>query len=106
MEGGLGIKDLVMFNHSLLAKWRWRLLRGNEGLWSRVLQGKYGAYDMAFQDGASPNGLVWWTDLWIACEGKEGWFEDYARKEVGKGDATMFWEDRWLRNGMMLKHKY
>ena len=28
---GLGVKDVVKFNRVLLAKWRWRVLVGEEG---------------------------------------------------------------------------
>src|ERR1044072_4640785 len=41
--GGLGVKDVVLFNKSLLAKWRWRALVGEDGLWVRVLQARLGA---------------------------------------------------------------
>lgn len=48
LEGGLGIKNIERFNLALSAKWRWRLLRGEEGLWVRVLRARYGRLGDAF----------------------------------------------------------
>jgi hypothetical protein len=40
--GGLGVKDIRAVNISLLAKWRWRLLKDDLVLWKEVLRGKFG----------------------------------------------------------------
>jgi hypothetical protein len=32
-NGGLGVRDVIVLNVSLLAKWRWRLLDGEVTLW-------------------------------------------------------------------------
>ena len=40
--GGLGIRDLVLFNKALLGKWIWRFALGEDKLWCRVMKGKYG----------------------------------------------------------------
>jgi len=41
-RGGLGVRDIRVVNISLLAKWRWRLLNGENALWKEVLIEKYG----------------------------------------------------------------
>lgn len=41
-KGGLGVKDIRVMNVSLLAKWRWMLLDGENSLWKEVLEEKYG----------------------------------------------------------------
>jgi len=41
-NGGLGVRDIRLVNLSLLAKWRWRLLQNEGGLWKEVLVEKYG----------------------------------------------------------------
>lgn len=44
-EGGLGIKNLELFNEVLLGKWVWRMhIEGNR-LWVKVLVSKYGGLD-------------------------------------------------------------
>jgi hypothetical protein len=40
-DEGLGVKDLKVFNLSLLAKWRWRLLADDKPQWRLVLEAKY-----------------------------------------------------------------
>jgi hypothetical protein len=41
-KGGLRVKDVRLFNLSLLTKWKWRLLHDDISLWKRVLMDKYG----------------------------------------------------------------
>jgi hypothetical protein len=41
--GGLGLRDIIVVNLSLLAKWRWRLLNEENVLWKEVIGEKYDA---------------------------------------------------------------
>lgn len=38
----MGIKDIRMFNATLLTKWKWRLLSEKKGMWKYILISKYG----------------------------------------------------------------
>ncbi|KAI5411581.1 hypothetical protein KIW84_056590 [Lathyrus oleraceus] len=40
-EGGLGIKNLELFNKALLLKWKWRIVKENDALWSEILRVRY-----------------------------------------------------------------
>ena len=40
--GGLGIRDLRLFNEALLDKWLWRFLNEKSNLWRKVVTIKYG----------------------------------------------------------------
>lgn len=42
IEGGLEIKNLELFNLTLLSKWRWRILKEPNSLWLEVLMNRYG----------------------------------------------------------------
>jgi hypothetical protein len=42
-KGGLGIRDIKLVNLSLLAKWRWSIIQGDDTLWIAVLKEKYGS---------------------------------------------------------------
>lgn len=39
--GGIGFKDLTMFNTALLAKQRWRLITQPDCLFARIMKSKY-----------------------------------------------------------------
>lgn len=41
-EGGLGIKNLELFNKALLPKWKWRHLVDVNSSWSEILSHRYG----------------------------------------------------------------
>ena len=41
-SGGLGIKNLIIFNVALLGKWLWRFGQERDALWRQVIEVKYG----------------------------------------------------------------
>ena len=42
--GGLGVKDIRLFNYALLEKWIWRLKTDKSVLWKEILDSKYGGW--------------------------------------------------------------
>ncbi|KAF1874954.1 hypothetical protein Lal_00007570 [Lupinus albus] len=88
--GGLGVKDLLHFNHALLGKWRWRRLQDNEAFWVQVIDSKYGS-EWSFQ----MSGIA---SRWCKDIGKvgspdadtSGWFDGNVWKEIGNGLQTLF----------------
>nr|KYP42290.1 hypothetical protein KK1_036332 [Cajanus cajan] len=40
-HGGLGVKDISLFNNALLSKWKWNLFHQKNCLWWKVLNSKY-----------------------------------------------------------------
>ncbi|TYH19125.1 hypothetical protein ES288_A05G327800v1 [Gossypium darwinii] len=57
--GGMGFRDLNLFNISLLAKQCWKLLQNPKALWARVLKGGY------FPKGAFLNAKQGSTASWV-----------------------------------------
>jgi len=95
-EGGLEIKDVRKFNAALLAKWKWRLMSGEKGVWKYILLSKYGT--KLNQRGRNQKKLSWWwCDLCKSCgEGEEvSWFHSEMGWKMGSGDKVRFWEDTW-----------
>ena len=41
MEGGMGFRDLAMFNDSLLAKHAWRLLQNSDSLFYKFFKARF-----------------------------------------------------------------
>jgi len=41
VHGGLGILNTMLMNRCLVTKWAWKIEKGSNELWCRVLQAKY-----------------------------------------------------------------
>ena len=102
-EGGLGLRDLELFNAALLAKWRWRLLSNPNRLWCRILHSRYG--DLPFfrsqaNQGGWKNCSTLWKDLWKVSNCVKGinkdWFDKGVRKIIGNDQKTSFWNEPWV----------
>ncbi|MCI15296.1 putative ribonuclease H protein, partial [Trifolium medium] len=100
VDGGLGVKDLLLFNVSLLAKWRWCLLVEDGSLWKKVLEAKYGRVGRLILPLNRRNYFsLWWKDLVClggALGGLGDWTQEVFVKKVGNGGATRFWLDVWV----------
>ena len=107
-NGGLGIKDTRLMNVSLLAKWIWRLLDGEETLWKDALVEKYGPCTERLLVGGtwSRHTSVWWKDLVRLNDfGVQGWFNGDISRKVGNGLKTPFWTVTW-RGDRRSAHRY
>ncbi|CAJ2644534.1 unnamed protein product [Trifolium pratense] len=106
--GGLGVRQLREFNLALLGKWCWRLLVDREGLWFRVLAGRYGVERGRLCEGGA-RGSTWWRELARIRDGGgevgRGWFREYVLRQVGDGSDTFFWTDPWV-DGTSLRDRY
>jgi len=61
------VRDVHKVNLSLLAKWRWRLIHGDNMLWKEVLCEKYGTQVFNVLEEGSVNwpgyASKWWKDM-------------------------------------------
>jgi hypothetical protein len=66
-KGGLGVKNLELFNHSLLYKWKWRCLNDINAPWYELLKFRYGSFNDNVVLGQGKERLktssLWWRDL-------------------------------------------
>ena len=62
-DGGLGVKDINLFNSSLLGKWKWNLFHSQGELWARVLESKYVGWRGLSEITRGKGESVWWRDL-------------------------------------------
>uniref|UniRef100_A0A2N9FQZ1 Reverse transcriptase zinc-binding domain-containing protein n=1 Tax=Fagus sylvatica TaxID=28930 RepID=A0A2N9FQZ1_FAGSY len=58
-NGGLGIRNLSVFNKALLGKWLWRYAVESDSLWCQVVDSKYGS-----QWGGDGTRIKFWHDSW------------------------------------------
>ena len=91
-EGGLGLRDIQLFNQALLAKQAWRILNNPGCLMARVLLGKY-CHSKAFLDVKQPpvcshgwRGILHGRDL----------LRKHLGKAIGNGETTSVWKDSWI----------
>lgn len=78
-DGGLGFKDLSLFNSALLSKWVWRFLNDENSLWKNIIVSHHEDPSRA-RAGPSRANLGnlrsgWWHKVMAMVEGEEGrWF--------------------------------
>ena len=91
-EGGIGFRDLKLFNKALLARQGWRLLQNPSSLVFRMLKAKYFP-NTSFLEALSPgNASFIWRSI---CEAKSV-LHDGLRWRVGNGEKIKIWGDKWL----------
>ncbi|CAJ2637710.1 unnamed protein product [Trifolium pratense] len=102
-KGGLGVKNLDLFNQALLSKWKWRFLSDDNALWTDLLRIRYGhlptqilGRDMSLGDNKSS---IWWRDIIGLGKGREPYcFNSNIRSCVGNGFNIGFWNFKWFGN--------
>lgn len=93
-QGGLGLKDLDLFNMSLLGR-RWRILVDKHACWWHIIQDRYGEVGSEVDLGkwSSRNSSQWWRNLCAIDQGGTmplNWFSRELRRKVGNGESVSF----------------
>jgi hypothetical protein len=83
LEGGLGIRNLVLFNRALLGKWLWRFGMERDAWWRVAVDSKYGCMwgGWCSREIVRAFGVGLWKNI------RKGWetFSRFIRYEVGVG---------------------
>jgi hypothetical protein len=98
-HGGMGFRDMRLFNQALLARQAWRLITRPDSLCARVLRAKYypqgNLIDTVFTGKPSPTwcAIVYGLELL-----KQGliW-------RIGNGESVRIWRDNWIPRETFLK---
>ena len=92
-SGGLGIRNIRLFNEALLGKWLWRFGIEEDALWRQVIEMKYGCVWGGWYTRAviGPYGVGLWKNI------SQGWpsFSRHILYGIGDGSRVKFWQDRW-----------
>jgi len=91
------VRDLRQVNLTLLAKWRWRLLLGDGGIWKNIISARYGDCLPSPHPGGRPSGIrgasSWWSNISLLGGDKEATgdrFSEGVVKVVENGLSTHF----------------
>ncbi|GAU42670.1 hypothetical protein TSUD_106440 [Trifolium subterraneum] len=100
-SGGLGVKNLELFNLALLSKWKWRLLSDGDAIWADLLRFRYGHLPTQILGrdthltGAKHS--IWWKDVVsLGRDFEVDWFKQHIGCRVGNGRDIGFWKFKWF----------
>ncbi|KAL5543298.1 hypothetical protein UlMin_011008 [Ulmus minor] len=98
-DGGMGFRDLSLFNKAILAKQAWRIHSQPTSLVARVLQGFYFHRSSFLQVKVnSSSSFIWRSILWGRELYKQG-----LRRKIGSGQDTYIYHDCWLPRAGVFK---
>jgi hypothetical protein len=97
--GGLGFKDLELFNLCLLARQSWRILQQPNSLSARILKAVYFPSSSILEAGLGSHPLQIWRSI---LDGREVMVQGLIRR-IGDGSTTNIWLDNWLPRDNMLR---
>lgn len=91
-NGGLGFRDIQLFNQALLAKVAWRILVKPNCLLARVLKGKY-CHNKHFLEAPAPSSC---SHGWRSIVSGRDLLKSNLGKAIGNGNTTKVWHDTWI----------
>ena len=90
--GGLGFRNLGVFNEALLGRQAWRLIQFPGSLLSRVMQAKYYPHSTFLESHLGPVGSYSWRSIW----GAKSLVKEGILWRVGDGESIRVWQDPWV----------
>ena len=93
-QGGMGFKDLTMFNEAMLAKLAWRLLHDDNSLFYRVFKARFFPRETILEakDSLSASYAYAWKSI---LKGRDVILKG-ALWRIGDGKRVRIWGDNWL----------
>ena len=91
-EGGLGLRDIQLFNQALLAKIAWRIITVPDCLLARILKGKY-CHKQSFLEVEQPSVC---SHGWRGILHVRNLLKKNLGKAIGNGLSTRVWRDLWI----------
>ncbi|KAJ1262343.1 hypothetical protein BS78_09G099700, partial [Paspalum vaginatum] len=98
-HGGLGFKDMRLFNQAMLTRQAWRLIENPDSLCARVLKARYFPRGSLLDSVGSANSSATWQAILHGL--------DLLKKgliwRIGSGTQVRIWRDSWIPRGISLK---
>ncbi|KAH0976609.1 hypothetical protein GBA52_026328 [Prunus armeniaca] len=91
-EGGMGFRDLELFNKALVAKQCWRLITNEQSMIHKVLKARYFPNCNFLAAGKGRASSYVWRSLIWGCE----LLLSGLRKRIGDGQETLVYGDAWI----------
>ena len=91
-RGGMGFRELSLFNSAMLARQGWRLIQFPNSLLSRVLKAKYYPNQSFLEASVKSNPSLTWRSI---CGAKQALMDGLVWR-VGTGENIRIWKDSWL----------
>jgi hypothetical protein len=88
--GGMGFRDLVLFNKAMLAKQGWRILQNPSSLMTTIIKAKYFPHGDFLNASLGNKPSFAWRSIWHAKE----LLSQGLLWRVGDGQSIKIWGDR------------
>ncbi|MDV3188705.1 MAG: hypothetical protein Q8834_02660, partial [Candidatus Phytoplasma australasiaticum] len=92
-EGGMGVRNMRKQNRSLMLKWLWKFMTGDNMLWEEVAKAKY---EMESNWMTKMVSTPYGCGLWRSVRNLWPLILFRIRFKVGNGMKVLFWEDIWI----------
>ncbi|XP_021756100.1 uncharacterized protein LOC110721266 [Chenopodium quinoa] len=93
--GGMGFRDLRVFNDALLRRQAWRLTSNPNSLLNKVLSAKYYAGKSFLEENLGYGGSFSWRSIWSS----KALFKEGLLWRIGNRTTIDIWHDPWVDNG-------
>lgn len=90
-QGGLGVINTMIMNECLLVKWIWKISKGSNELWFRLLKAKYMNDGDFFRSRHNRT-----SQFWKGLHKVKHLFKWGAQYKVMDGRLTSFWDNSWV----------
>jgi len=96
------VRHLRQVNLALWAKWHWRFLEGDGGIWRDIILARCDVCHPSPRLSRRPSGVCgmssWWSNIYLLGGDREAtgdWFLNGVTRVIGNGRSTLFWHDLW-----------
>ena len=91
-NGGMGFKDLRVFNDALLAKNGWRIMQNTDSLLHKIFKARYFPTTHFFDAALGHNPSFVWRGIW----GTKNKMQEGCQWRIGSGNKVRIWKDAWV----------